>query len=242
MSSKSIVILYAIDPNTNSIKLLIGKHSVYNDLMFIGGGKKKTESDSLCVSRELYEETRTIFGPVKTIHKLIEEQSVEHSPIYITRHIERRNKKISIKLKVTTFLLRINYDKNIGYKFKNRKKSGICYNELSEIFWINLSKLDVFYPLFFEEDQKIIREVQKESKFEKLIKLNQKKQVDILLQSEYYKPKDQVCMKPVRPSNIVSFAEIASFLGEPFNKDFSGKASVASGCGEIDNDSTWIKV
>jgi 8-oxo-dGTP pyrophosphatase MutT (NUDIX family) len=218
MSSKSIVILYSIDPNTNSIKLLIGKHSVYNDFMFIGGGKKKTESDSLCVSRELYEETKTIFGPVNKIHKLIEEQSVEHSPIYITRHIERKNKKISIKLKVTTFLLRINYDKNIGYKFRNRNKSGICYNELSEIFWIDLSKIDSFYPLFFEEDQEIIREVQKETRFEYLIKLNQKKQVDILLQSKY---------------------------GVSFRKDLYCKASFLTPCGKIDNvcdDSTWTKV
>jgi 8-oxo-dGTP pyrophosphatase MutT (NUDIX family) len=225
MSSKSIVILYAIEPVTNTVKLLIGKHSVYNDLMFIGGGKKKSESDSLCVSRELYEETRTIFGPVNTIHKLVKEQSVEHSPIYIKRHIERRNKKISIKLKVTTFLLRINYDKNISYKFKNREKSGLCYNELSDILWIDLSKLYVFLPLFFEEDQEIIKEVQKESRFEILIKLNQKKQVNILLQSEL-NPSPE-------PPREVSAKQI--------NYVRAGVVYAAS-LREVCDDSTWTKV
>jgi 8-oxo-dGTP pyrophosphatase MutT (NUDIX family) len=216
MSSKSIVIMYAIEPFTKTIKLLIGKHSVYNDLMFIGGGKKKTESDSLCVSRELYEETRAIFGPVETIHKLIDDESVEFRPIYIRRNIERRNKKISIQLKVTTFLLRINYDKNIGYKFKNRDKSGVCFNELSEISWIDLSKLNKFYPLFFEEDQRIIREVQKDSTFELLIKMNQQKQVNNLLQSDTEggnEPEVGVALTPKKfinawssaPRNIFSF-------------------------------------
>jgi 8-oxo-dGTP pyrophosphatase MutT (NUDIX family) len=207
-SNKSIVILYAIDEN-NKVKLLIGKHSVFNDFMFIGGGQKKTESKSLCVSRELFEETRTIFGPVNTIHKLIDEQSVEHKPIYITRHIERRNKKITIKLKVSTFFLRINYDKNISYKFKNRKKSGVCYNELSDILWIDLSKLNLFYPLFFEEDQEIIKEVQKDS-FEILIKLNQKKQVNILLQTEPCIIEKPRIYKPSLIHPLVSFAYIAS--------------------------------
>jgi 8-oxo-dGTP pyrophosphatase MutT (NUDIX family) len=217
MSSKSIVIMYAIEPITNKIKLLIGKHSVYNDLMFIGGGKKKTESDSLCVSRELYEETRAIFGPVTTIHKLIDSQSVEFRPIYIRRNIERRNKKISIKLKVTTFLLRINYDKNIGYKFKNREKHGECFNELSEISWIDLSKLNIFYPLFFEEDQRIIREVQKDSTFEFLIKMNQQKQLNNLLQSDSDK---------VNPEGVnlnTNFLKTSVWSTVPF-KVFSQKA------------------
>jgi 8-oxo-dGTP pyrophosphatase MutT (NUDIX family) len=174
--------MYAIDPSTDTIKLLIGKHSIYNDLMFIGGGKKKNESESLCVSRELYEETRGIFGSVSNTHKIIENESFEYKPIFLTRHIERRNKKISIKLKVSTFFLRIDYDENIGFKFKDRDDNdgGVCFNELSDIFWIDLSKLNIFFPMFFCEDKIIIKEINKHSTLQILINSNEKKQVSTL--------------------------------------------------------------
>jgi 8-oxo-dGTP pyrophosphatase MutT (NUDIX family) len=185
MSNKSIVIMYAIDPSTDTIKLLIGKHSIYNDLMFIGGGKKKNESESLCVSRELYEETRGIFGSVSNTHKIIENESFEYKPIFLTRHIERRNKKISIKLKVSTFFLRIDYDENIGLKFKDRDENdenwrGVCFNELSDIVWIDLSKLNIFFPMFFCEDKIIIKEINKHSTLQILINSNEKKQLSTL--------------------------------------------------------------
>lgn len=169
MLSKSIVIFYTYN---NGIQLLIGKHKIYNDKMFIGGGQKKGEDRDLCVSREIFEETRKIFGTVKDIYNLISEQTLKCGPFYINRLIERNNKTINLKLRINICFVRIPYMNNINELFQKRVIKAKCYNELSDIIWINIRDLNMIKEKeFFSEDVKVIEQLKKYNIY-KLIEIN----------------------------------------------------------------------
>ena len=174
--SKSVIIFYSYTPQ--GIKLLIGKHSVYNDFMFIGGGRKKHESNSLCASREIFEETKSLFGSIDYLHTILSNQSFKCRPITIDRLIPKQNSILRIKLKIHVYLLRVPYIHNINNYFNQQRFVEECFNELNEMIWINLEDLPSLTHLFFSEDSQLLSLLQKESNLSKLININQRQQLE----------------------------------------------------------------
>jgi len=171
MISKSIVIFYS-ETDNGVIKLLVGKHSIYKDLMFIGGGKKKFETNSFCASREIYEETKTLFGPIDYLHDIIENDVFKCRPIII----ERNMGKIKTDMRIHIYFARIPYIHDINTLFSKILIDEYCFNELSDLLWINLEDLEISKSLFFNEDSLLLSEIEKESNIKKLISINQSKQ------------------------------------------------------------------
>lgn len=172
MISKSIVIFYSI--TENGIKLLLGRHSVYKDLMFIGGGKKRNESNSLCASREVFEETRKLMGPVEYIHNIIENKVFKCRPVKINRTIGNR----IINMNIHMYFTRIHYIPHLDNLFQKSDIdiNDLAYNELCEMVWVDLEKLK--NVCLFEEDSDLLKQIEKESDLTKLIKINQSKQIE----------------------------------------------------------------
>ena len=176
MISKSIIILYSYNKQ-NKTQILIGKHKEYNDYMFIGGGKKKTESMSMCASREIYEETKTLIGPIDYIHSFIRDSTFKCRPINVIRNIQRNDKTIDLRLQAHVYFMRIPYLSNINELFQEQvEHDDICYNELSEIRYVSLDEITKMKKEFFPEDIEILDQLHKESDLKKLININQRKQ------------------------------------------------------------------
>jgi 8-oxo-dGTP pyrophosphatase MutT (NUDIX family) len=149
--------------------------------MFIGGGKKKKETNSLCASREIYEETKRIIGPISYLHEFIENNTFKCRPVSINRDITRKKKNITIKMRIHIYFVRIPYIHDISQLFKNKgNENEKCYNELSDITYVNMKDLDKIKKEFFEEDLEILKTVNKESDLNKLININQRKQLKTL--------------------------------------------------------------
>jgi hypothetical protein len=115
------VIFYA--KINNNIKLLLGYNKKYNDFSDFGGAKKGNETLEKCVNRELMEETKKLFKPIK-------KKNIKFIICY----------KNNSKFTRYEMFVEIKYNKNIINKFRN-KINNYENNEIDELKWINLDKI-----------------------------------------------------------------------------------------------------
>lgn len=112
----------------NQLHFCFGRDNKSSDLTDFGGGRKKSESVSLCALREAFEESRKVFG-------VINEQQIGQCPCLTNNDMAI----IFIPVIAKKFDIRIITQNLFHFKYylTDAEYKCRCYNEMSSLEWLD---------------------------------------------------------------------------------------------------------